>query len=300
MIPLPPAPRPPPALTTRRTREHALPALTAVDSLVALSGGVRTRFDVKVPMRDGVDLSADLYLPPGDGPFPTVLMRTPYDNNGVPLIEKARRLAGRRLRRGGPGLPRAVRLRGHLLPVRRRGPGRVRHPGVDRAAGVVDRQDRHGRRLVPRPDPADQRPAAQPAPDLHGAAGHLRRLLQRAGLSRRRLPAQRADDLGHAHQRPHRPEHRLRQLDRGVPLAAAARGRPRGRAGTSPSGATGSTTPPTTTTGSTWTASAAGSEVAAPALNMGGWYDLYASQVFDTFTGLRRPAAARRRRARVS
>jgi putative CocE/NonD family hydrolase len=29
-------------------------------------------------------------------------------------------------------------------------------------------------------------------------------------------------------------------------------------------------------------------EVAAPALNMGGWYDLYASQVFDTFNGLRR------------
>jgi putative CocE/NonD family hydrolase len=44
-------------------------------------------------MRDGVELSADLYLPRGRGPFPTVLIRTPYSNNGDPLIEKARRLA---------------------------------------------------------------------------------------------------------------------------------------------------------------------------------------------------------------
>ncbi|HEX5416880.1 MAG TPA: CocE/NonD family hydrolase [Chloroflexota bacterium] len=55
--------------------------------------GVRMFNDVKVPMRDGVRLSADLYLPDAPGPFPTVLMRTPYDNNGVANIEKGRRLA---------------------------------------------------------------------------------------------------------------------------------------------------------------------------------------------------------------
>jgi putative CocE/NonD family hydrolase len=54
---------------------------------------VRTFDDVKVPMRDGVRLSADIYLPDAPGPFPTVLMRTPYDNNGVANIEKGRRLA---------------------------------------------------------------------------------------------------------------------------------------------------------------------------------------------------------------
>jgi putative CocE/NonD family hydrolase len=30
-------------------------------------------------MRDGVKLSADVYLPPGQGPWPVILMRTPYD-----------------------------------------------------------------------------------------------------------------------------------------------------------------------------------------------------------------------------
>src|SRR5262245_3918520 len=32
-----------------------------------------------VPMRDGVRLATDIYLPVGDGPFPTVLERTPYN-----------------------------------------------------------------------------------------------------------------------------------------------------------------------------------------------------------------------------
>jgi putative CocE/NonD family hydrolase len=55
--------------------------------------GVKMQFDVKVPMRDGVNLSADVYLPDAQGPFPTALIRTPYDNNAVPMIEKGRRLA---------------------------------------------------------------------------------------------------------------------------------------------------------------------------------------------------------------
>ena len=54
---------------------------------------VAMQLDVKVPMRDGVNLSADIYLPQADGPFPTVLMRTPYSNNMDAMIEKARRLA---------------------------------------------------------------------------------------------------------------------------------------------------------------------------------------------------------------
>ena len=45
--------------------------------------GVKMLFDVPVPMRDGVNLSADVYLPEGPGPFPTVLHRTPYDNSGT-------------------------------------------------------------------------------------------------------------------------------------------------------------------------------------------------------------------------
>jgi len=54
---------------------------------------VEVRLNVKTPARDGVALSSDIYLPQADGPFPTVLMRTPYDNNTSAMIEKGRRLA---------------------------------------------------------------------------------------------------------------------------------------------------------------------------------------------------------------
>ena len=37
---------------------------------------VDMRLDVQVPMRDGVNLSADIYLPKAEGPFPTILIRT--------------------------------------------------------------------------------------------------------------------------------------------------------------------------------------------------------------------------------
>lgn len=35
--------------------------------------------NVPARMRDGTVLRADLYRPRGTGPFPTLLMRTPYD-----------------------------------------------------------------------------------------------------------------------------------------------------------------------------------------------------------------------------
>lgn len=35
-------------------------------------------WDVKVPMRDGVNLSANVFFPAGDAPFPVLLNRTPY------------------------------------------------------------------------------------------------------------------------------------------------------------------------------------------------------------------------------
>ncbi len=38
---------------------------------------------VMVPMRDGIELAADVYLPPGKGPWPTVLLRTPYGRKGA-------------------------------------------------------------------------------------------------------------------------------------------------------------------------------------------------------------------------
>ena len=43
-----------------------------------MSGAV-IEYDVEVPMRDGVVLRADVYRPMGDGPFPVIVTRTPYN-----------------------------------------------------------------------------------------------------------------------------------------------------------------------------------------------------------------------------
>ena len=43
----------------------------------------KTKENVLIPMRDGVELAADLYVPQGTGPFPTLLTITPYGKNGA-------------------------------------------------------------------------------------------------------------------------------------------------------------------------------------------------------------------------
>ena len=43
---------------------------------------MRIRIDVRVAMRDGVELSTDVYMPQDGGPFPALLLRTIYDNQG--------------------------------------------------------------------------------------------------------------------------------------------------------------------------------------------------------------------------
>ena len=40
-------------------------------------------FNIRVKMRDGVELSADLYRPDAEGKFPVILSRTPYTKTGV-------------------------------------------------------------------------------------------------------------------------------------------------------------------------------------------------------------------------
>ena len=51
----------------------------------------RIQIDVRVAMRDGVTLSTDIYRPPGSGPFPTLLVRTIYDNQDPSYMEWTRR-----------------------------------------------------------------------------------------------------------------------------------------------------------------------------------------------------------------
>lgn len=51
------------------------------------------RLNDRVPMRDGVSLSADVELPAGDGPHPAVVARTPYNKNTGEAYARARRYA---------------------------------------------------------------------------------------------------------------------------------------------------------------------------------------------------------------
>ena len=51
----------------------------------------RIMIDVRVKMRDGVELSADVYLPPHAGPFPTLLVRTIYDNQSEGYMTSCKR-----------------------------------------------------------------------------------------------------------------------------------------------------------------------------------------------------------------
>src|SRR4051794_25827934 len=41
---------------------------------------VRLLHDQRVPTRDGIELSADVYLPLGSGPLPTIVQWTPYES----------------------------------------------------------------------------------------------------------------------------------------------------------------------------------------------------------------------------
>ncbi|MCY4109431.1 MAG: CocE/NonD family hydrolase [Chloroflexi bacterium] len=54
----------------------------------------RMDLDVRVPMRDGVELSSDIYLPDSPGQYPALLNRTPYSNNEDDTVERARFMAG--------------------------------------------------------------------------------------------------------------------------------------------------------------------------------------------------------------
>ncbi|HEX6260891.1 MAG TPA: CocE/NonD family hydrolase, partial [Woeseiaceae bacterium] len=65
------------------TQNTASAAEDATDNTVA-DHGVRAQTDIMVPMRDGVRLSTDLYIPEGaQGKLPVVLWRSIYDKTGA-------------------------------------------------------------------------------------------------------------------------------------------------------------------------------------------------------------------------
>lgn len=60
-------------------------------SAVGQHPGIQVRFNVPVPMRDGVKLSADVFTPDGPGPFPVLLSRTPYNKEDPGTISNGMR-----------------------------------------------------------------------------------------------------------------------------------------------------------------------------------------------------------------
>lgn len=64
--------------TTRPSTTILATLIAVFVSAQALSGET-----VMVPMRDGVKLATDVHVPAGDGPWPTILVMTPYNKNGV-------------------------------------------------------------------------------------------------------------------------------------------------------------------------------------------------------------------------
>ncbi|MYE16608.1 MAG: CocE/NonD family hydrolase [Gemmatimonadetes bacterium] len=68
-------------------RETASPSSPSYD--------VRWAMNVPVPMRDGVRLATDLYLPDAEGRFPVVLVRTPYGSETPRFAEQGRFYAAR-------------------------------------------------------------------------------------------------------------------------------------------------------------------------------------------------------------
>lgn len=57
--------------------------LAALLTVIVLAQGTVRKETVMVPMRDGVRLATDVYLPQGSGPFPVILVRTTYNKQGL-------------------------------------------------------------------------------------------------------------------------------------------------------------------------------------------------------------------------
>ncbi len=76
--------------------QRFLPPLAglAVSLIVCAPATAQPTSTIMVPMRDSVALATDVYLPPGPGPFPVVLIRTPYDKDGALDIGNGLRDAG--------------------------------------------------------------------------------------------------------------------------------------------------------------------------------------------------------------
>ena len=62
-----------------------------VETALAAAADPTPVVEVGIPMRDGVELAADVYLPrEGDRPAPAIVTMTPYDKTGMFVAPEAR------------------------------------------------------------------------------------------------------------------------------------------------------------------------------------------------------------------
>lgn len=69
-------------VTRPQSRLSRLLGLTLVLLFLGVQAAVAEFREVMVPMRDGIHLATNVSLPDGEGPWPAILSRTPYNKNG--------------------------------------------------------------------------------------------------------------------------------------------------------------------------------------------------------------------------
>lgn len=72
-----------------------VPAPATAQQAAVLEFPMDVRYNVRIPVRDGVELSADVYRPLDDAPHPTIFLLTPYNNLGSGTMEEAWRFVDR-------------------------------------------------------------------------------------------------------------------------------------------------------------------------------------------------------------
>ena len=131
---------------------------------------VRLLHDQRVPMRDGISLSADVYLPLGGQGLPTIIQWTPYESTRERFVAWGAWFA----KRGYAAVVVDCRGRyesdGDFTAWTYDGQDCLRHRHLGRRSAVVERADRHLGPQLRRPRPVAARPPAAPERAVHRAA----------------------------------------------------------------------------------------------------------------------------------
>ncbi len=70
----------------RSAPRGAIFVVAILSTMIGTLSGVEAKETVMVPMRDGVKLATEIYLPASEGPWPTILVMTPYGRKGLDAL----------------------------------------------------------------------------------------------------------------------------------------------------------------------------------------------------------------------